>query len=166
MVELTICTCVIFFWFQAGSSFLDLGEVLVGVCKSFEVPLLNTSPCAVSFSLMVSQSISAPGIPEDSLEDPLGKRHTLYYRELKLHSSSVSSSAKFRSVFVSSSTRTHIWSHIWCSTLLVVFEIPLFSFCSSWHGKYNGHHSSSLSAANSLHSETNSQGPISLDHLL
>lgn len=56
---------------QAGRSFLDLGEVLVGSCKSFEVPLLNTSPCAVSFSLTVLQSISAPGIPEDSREDPL-----------------------------------------------------------------------------------------------
>ncbi|MCJ8732733.1 hypothetical protein PDJAM_G00214590 [Pangasius djambal] len=56
---------------QAGRSFLDLGEVLVGGCKSFEVPLLNTSPCAISFSLNVLQSISAPGIPEDSLEDPL-----------------------------------------------------------------------------------------------
>ncbi|KAK2849898.1 hypothetical protein Q7C36_008681 [Tachysurus vachellii] len=56
---------------QAGHSFLDLGEVLVGSCKSFEVPLLNTSPCAVSFSLSVQQNISAPGIPEGSLEDPL-----------------------------------------------------------------------------------------------
>ncbi|KAK3543244.1 hypothetical protein QTP70_014102, partial [Hemibagrus guttatus] len=56
---------------EAGRSFLDLGEVLVGGCKSFEVPLLNPSPCAVSFSLTVLQSISAPGIPEGSLQDPL-----------------------------------------------------------------------------------------------
>ncbi|KAG7330997.1 hypothetical protein KOW79_004966 [Hemibagrus wyckioides] len=53
---------------QAGHPFLDLGEVLVGGCKSFEVPLLNPSPCAVSFSLTVLQSISAP---EGSLQDPL-----------------------------------------------------------------------------------------------
>ncbi|GAA6066589.1 cilia- and flagella-associated protein 65 isoform X1 [Tachysurus ichikawai] len=56
---------------QAGHSFLDLGEVLVGSCKSFEVPLLNPSPCVVSFSLSVQQNISAPGIPEGSLEDSL-----------------------------------------------------------------------------------------------
>ncbi|XP_053352888.1 cilia- and flagella-associated protein 65 [Clarias gariepinus] len=56
---------------EAGHSFLDLGEMLVGGCKSFDIPLLNTSPCAVSFSLTVQQSISAPGIPEDSLKDPL-----------------------------------------------------------------------------------------------
>ncbi|KAI5107294.1 cilia- and flagella-associated protein 65, partial [Silurus meridionalis] len=55
---------------QTGISFLDLGEVLVGGCKSFEFPLLNTSPCAVSFSLTVLQSCTAQGIPEESLEGP------------------------------------------------------------------------------------------------
>ncbi|TSK92887.1 Cilia- and flagella-associated protein 65 [Bagarius yarrelli] len=56
---------------QATCSLLDLGEVLVGGYKSFDIPIQNTSPCAFSFSLTVQQNISAPGIPEDSLEDPL-----------------------------------------------------------------------------------------------
>uniref|UniRef100_A0A9J8A7U6 Si:ch1073-349o24.2 n=1 Tax=Cyprinus carpio carpio TaxID=630221 RepID=A0A9J8A7U6_CYPCA len=57
---------------QAEHPVIDLGEVLVGSCKSFDVPLLNNSPCAVSFSLTTKQSITVTGLPEDITQDPLG----------------------------------------------------------------------------------------------
>uniref|UniRef100_A0A671KH62 Coiled-coil domain-containing protein 108-like n=1 Tax=Sinocyclocheilus anshuiensis TaxID=1608454 RepID=A0A671KH62_9TELE len=43
---------------QAEHPVIDLGEVLVGSCKSFDVPLLNDSPCAVSYSLITQQSVT------------------------------------------------------------------------------------------------------------
>ncbi|KAF4109419.1 cilia- and flagella-associated protein 65 isoform X1 [Onychostoma macrolepis] len=56
---------------QAEHPVIDLGEVLVGSCKSFDVPLLNDSPCAVSFSLTTQQSVTVTGLPEDMTQDPL-----------------------------------------------------------------------------------------------
>ncbi|XP_076858756.1 cilia- and flagella-associated protein 65 isoform X2 [Brachyhypopomus gauderio] len=56
---------------EAGVSVLDLGEVLVGDCKSFEVPLLNSGSCATRFSLSVQQRVRVPGVHEDTLEDPV-----------------------------------------------------------------------------------------------
>ncbi|KAL7881952.1 hypothetical protein AOLI_G00088010 [Acnodon oligacanthus] len=55
---------------QADCSVLDLGEVLVGGCKSFEVPLMNSGSSAISFSLTVLQSITAPHFSEEVLQDP------------------------------------------------------------------------------------------------
>ncbi|XP_066497191.1 cilia- and flagella-associated protein 65 isoform X2 [Hoplias malabaricus] len=54
---------------QADCSVLDLGEVLVGSCKSFEVPLMNTGSCAISFSLTVLQNITTPHVSEDVTKD-------------------------------------------------------------------------------------------------
>lgn len=61
---------------------------------------------------------------------------------------------------------TSRWYHFphCCFEMLPVFNF-LF-FCSSALGKCERNNSSSVSAANSLHSETDSQRPISLDHLL
>ncbi len=47
----------------------------MGSCKSFDVPLLNDSPCAVSYSLTTQQSVTVTGLPEDMTQDPLGWRH-------------------------------------------------------------------------------------------
>ncbi len=47
----------------------------MGSCKSFDVPLLNNSPCAVSYSLNTQQSVTVTGLPEDMTQDPLGWRH-------------------------------------------------------------------------------------------
>lgn len=46
----------------------------MGSCKSFDVPLLNNSPCAVSYSLTTQQSVTVTGLPEDMTLDPLGWR--------------------------------------------------------------------------------------------
>ncbi|XP_067299570.1 cilia- and flagella-associated protein 65 [Pseudorasbora parva] len=56
---------------QAEHPVIDLGEVLVESCKSFEVPLLNSSLCAVSYSLTTQQSITDTGLLEDMTQDPL-----------------------------------------------------------------------------------------------
>ncbi|KAI4873066.1 hypothetical protein NFI96_025495 [Prochilodus magdalenae] len=56
---------------QAECAVLDLGEVLVGSCKSFEVPLINSGSCTITFSLTVLQSISSPHFAQEVLEDPL-----------------------------------------------------------------------------------------------
>ncbi|XP_067266303.1 cilia- and flagella-associated protein 65 [Chanodichthys erythropterus] len=56
---------------QAEHPVIDLGEVLVESCKSFEVPLLNDSPCAVSYFLTTQQSVTDTGLLEDMTQDPL-----------------------------------------------------------------------------------------------
>ncbi|KAK7168813.1 hypothetical protein R3I93_004958 [Phoxinus phoxinus] len=56
---------------QAEQPVIDLGEVLVESCKSFEVSLLNDSPCAVSYSLTTQQSVTDTGLLEDMTQDPL-----------------------------------------------------------------------------------------------
>ncbi|XP_029557900.1 cilia- and flagella-associated protein 65 isoform X2 [Salmo trutta] len=57
---------------QAEHSVLDLGEVLVGDCRSFEVPLINNGSCSVSFCLSVQQSLLDPGLPENTQKkDPV-----------------------------------------------------------------------------------------------
>ncbi|XP_073768570.1 cilia- and flagella-associated protein 65 isoform X2 [Danio rerio] len=55
---------------QAEQPVIDLGEVLVGSCKAFDFPLLNNSPCAVSYSLTTQQCISVTGFPEEMTQDP------------------------------------------------------------------------------------------------
>ncbi|KAL0985623.1 hypothetical protein UPYG_G00159560 [Umbra pygmaea] len=49
---------------------LDLGEVLVGDRRFFQVPLMNNGSCPVSFSLSVQQSFLDPDLPEEMLGDP------------------------------------------------------------------------------------------------
>ncbi|XP_055727921.1 cilia- and flagella-associated protein 65 isoform X2 [Salvelinus fontinalis] len=57
---------------QAEHGVLDLGEVLVGDCRSFEVPLINNGSCSVSFCLAVQQSLLDPGLPENTQKkDPV-----------------------------------------------------------------------------------------------
>uniref|UniRef100_A0A672IH14 Si:ch1073-349o24.2 n=1 Tax=Salarias fasciatus TaxID=181472 RepID=A0A672IH14_SALFA len=41
---------------EAEKALLDVGEILVGSCRLIEVPLLNNSPCPVSFLLSVKQT--------------------------------------------------------------------------------------------------------------
>ncbi|KAK6315486.1 hypothetical protein J4Q44_G00150150 [Coregonus suidteri] len=54
---------------QAERAVLDLGEVLVGDCRSFEVPLINNGSCSVSFCLAVQQSLLDPGLSENTQKD-------------------------------------------------------------------------------------------------
>ncbi|XP_029968198.1 cilia- and flagella-associated protein 65 [Salarias fasciatus] len=42
---------------EAEKALLDVGEILVGSCRLIEVPLLNNSPCPVSFLLSVKQTL-------------------------------------------------------------------------------------------------------------
>ncbi|CAB1346896.1 unnamed protein product [Coregonus sp. 'balchen'] len=57
---------------QAERAVLDLGEVLVGDCRSFEVPLINNGSCSVSFCLAVQQSLLDPGLSENTQKDTVG----------------------------------------------------------------------------------------------
>ncbi|XP_055071936.2 cilia- and flagella-associated protein 65 [Misgurnus anguillicaudatus] len=56
---------------QAEHPVIDLGEVLFGSCKSFDVPLLNDSSCAFSYYLTAQQSVTVTDFPEDVNQDPL-----------------------------------------------------------------------------------------------
>lgn len=51
---------------QAEKALLDVGEILVGSYRSIEVPLVNKSPCSVSFCLSVQQRL----LDEDPFYDP------------------------------------------------------------------------------------------------
>lgn len=51
---------------QAGQALLDVGEILVGSYRSVDVPLVNKSPCSVSFCLSVQQRL----LDEDPTYDP------------------------------------------------------------------------------------------------
>uniref|UniRef100_A0A3P8SQ41 Si:ch1073-349o24.2 n=1 Tax=Amphiprion percula TaxID=161767 RepID=A0A3P8SQ41_AMPPE len=42
---------------EAEKAVTDIGEILVGSCHSFEVPLVNNSPCPVSFCLIVQETL-------------------------------------------------------------------------------------------------------------
>ncbi|KAA0715982.1 Cilia- and flagella-associated protein 65 [Triplophysa tibetana] len=58
-------------YLEAEHPIIDLGEVLVGSCKSFDVPLLNNSSCAFSYCLSAKQTITVTDLPEDMTQDPL-----------------------------------------------------------------------------------------------
>ncbi|XP_056611820.1 cilia- and flagella-associated protein 65 isoform X1 [Triplophysa dalaica] len=58
-------------YLEAEHPIIDLGEVLVGSCKSFDVPLLNNSSCAFSYCLSAQQTITVTDLPEDMTQDPL-----------------------------------------------------------------------------------------------
>ncbi|XP_041929012.1 cilia- and flagella-associated protein 65 isoform X1 [Alosa sapidissima] len=55
---------------EAGSAVVDLGELLAGGCKSFEVPLVNNGSCPLSFSISVQQSVTDPSSAEEAYDDP------------------------------------------------------------------------------------------------
>lgn len=46
-----------FVFFQAEKSLVDVGEIVVGGYRSVELPLVNQSPCSVSFCLSVKETI-------------------------------------------------------------------------------------------------------------
>uniref|UniRef100_A0A3B5BIF1 Si:ch1073-349o24.2 n=1 Tax=Stegastes partitus TaxID=144197 RepID=A0A3B5BIF1_9TELE len=50
---------------EAEEAVLDVGEILVGSYRSFEVPLVNNSPCPVSFCLTVQQMLLDDGLAHD-----------------------------------------------------------------------------------------------------
>lgn len=58
--------------FQAEKTVLDLGEILVGSYRSIEVPLVNKSPCPVSFCLSVQQTLLDEGLIYDPASVPSG----------------------------------------------------------------------------------------------
>lgn len=51
---------------QAEKTVLDVDDTLVGSYRSIEVPLVNNSPCSVSFCLSVQQIL----LDEELIYDP------------------------------------------------------------------------------------------------
>ncbi|XP_056292370.1 cilia- and flagella-associated protein 65 [Pseudoliparis swirei] len=51
---------------EAEKAVLDVGEILVGSCRAIQVPLVNNSPCSVSFCVSVQQTL----LDEDLTYDP------------------------------------------------------------------------------------------------
>ncbi len=66
MCELNHGLCACLFPPQAEKAVLDVGETLVGSYRSIEVPLVNNSPCPVSFCLSVQQAL----LDEEPIYDP------------------------------------------------------------------------------------------------
>lgn len=48
---------IILFSPQAEKAFVDIGGIVVGGYQSVELPLVNHSPCSVSFRLSVTQTV-------------------------------------------------------------------------------------------------------------
>lgn len=48
-------TCL--FSLQAENAVVDVGEMLIGSYRSIEIPVVNNSPCPVSFCLSVQQKL-------------------------------------------------------------------------------------------------------------
>lgn len=57
---------------QAERALLDVEETLVGSYRSIDVPLVNNSPCAVSFSLSVQQRLLDEQLSHDPKPEPSG----------------------------------------------------------------------------------------------
>lgn len=51
---------------------MDVGEILVGFYKSIEIPLINDSPCSVSFCLSVQQRLLEDNPVYDPDAEPSG----------------------------------------------------------------------------------------------
>ena len=51
---------------QAERAVVDVGEILVGSYRSIEIPLVNNSPCPVTFCLSVQQIL----LDEEDIYDP------------------------------------------------------------------------------------------------
>lgn len=61
-----------FVFFQAEKAIVDVGEIVVGGYRSVELPLVNQSPCSVSFCLSVKETVLDKDLAIDSRITPNG----------------------------------------------------------------------------------------------
>lgn len=59
-------------FFQAEKARVDVGEIVVGGYRSVELPLVNQSPCSVSFCLSVKETVLDKDLAIDSRIMPSG----------------------------------------------------------------------------------------------
>lgn len=57
---------------QVETAVLDVGETLVGSCQSIQIPLVNNSPCSVSFGISVRQILLDKELTYDPETEPNG----------------------------------------------------------------------------------------------
>lgn len=57
---------------QAEKAVMDFGETLVGSYRSIEIPLVNNSPCPVTFCLSVEQRLLEDDVIYDPETEPSG----------------------------------------------------------------------------------------------
>ncbi|XP_031714488.1 cilia- and flagella-associated protein 65 isoform X2 [Anarrhichthys ocellatus] len=55
---------------EAETAVLDVGEILVGSCRAIQLPLVNNSPCSVSYCLSVQQILLDAGLTYDPGTEP------------------------------------------------------------------------------------------------
>lgn len=60
------------FLLQAQKAVVDVGDILVGSCRAIQVPLVNNSPCPVSFCLSVQQMLLDEDLTYDPGTEPKG----------------------------------------------------------------------------------------------
>lgn len=68
--------CVLFLIlvpYQAMETVLDVEETLIGSSSSVEVPLVNNSPCSLSFCLSVHQTLLDEDLEYDPETEPVGR---------------------------------------------------------------------------------------------
>lgn len=70
MWKQVVCVCL--FPPQAKEAVMDVGEILVGSYRSIEIPLVNNSPCQVSFCLSVQQRLLEDELIYDPETEPRG----------------------------------------------------------------------------------------------
>lgn len=70
--ELNKAVCASLFPPQAEKAVVDVGETLVGSYRSIQLPLVNNSPCSVSFSLSVQQILLDEELTYDPETEPHG----------------------------------------------------------------------------------------------
>lgn len=67
---------------QAENALVDVGEIVVGGCQSVELPLVNQSPCSVSFCLSVEETV----LDNDFAIDPKNMPNGIFILFLLLES--------------------------------------------------------------------------------
>ncbi|XP_076731494.1 cilia- and flagella-associated protein 65 isoform X2 [Maylandia zebra] len=76
-------------WIEAEKSILDVGETLVGSCRTVEIPVVNKSPCPVSFGLSVQQILLDDEHHSDSAAQPSALQLDLERGTVASHSTMV-----------------------------------------------------------------------------
>lgn len=61
-----------FVFFQAAKALVDVGEIVVGQYRSVELPLVNQSPCSVSFALSVKETVLDKDLANETRNMPNG----------------------------------------------------------------------------------------------
>ncbi|KAK5861375.1 hypothetical protein PBY51_022778 [Eleginops maclovinus] len=96
---------------EAEKAVLDVGETLVGSYRSIQVPLVNNSPCTVSFCLSVQQTLLEEELSYDPKTEPIALKLDFEMGTIASHSKML-----LRSTIKPNRRAQYMWT-ISCQTL-------------------------------------------------